>query len=114
MSTDPRIEAAAKALWDCGRNPRQQGGSDWVYMAPEDERRQAFMSYATAALAAADNAATITTAEGLGALPADSVILADAVAYQKCGDHWDGAGRTWDTGQLVSGLPARAIHWGTE
>ena len=54
------------------------------------------------------------TAEGLDALPNGAVVLADTIAYQKCGDHWDGAGQTWDTGQLVSGLPARAIHWGTE
>lgn len=95
--TDPRIEAAANLI----------AGRDYPYYEPD-------LEFAAEVIAAIDKAATITTVDELDALPEDAVILAGNVAYQKCGDHWDGAGRTWDTVQLVSDLPARVIHWGTE
>lgn len=97
--TDPRIEAMAEHFAAVTGEPRA-GRFEYTM--------------ARAALAAADKAATIKTAEELDALPEDAVILAGNVAYQKCGDHWDGAGRTWDTVQLVSDLPARVIHWGND
>lgn len=116
--TDPRIEAAAledatdvvwsRSMGEIGVCCHDRERDD--YKDAEEIAKEAITAY----LAAAENAATITTVEGLDALPEDAVIIADTVAYQKCGDHWDGAGRTWDTGQLVSDLPARVIHWGAE
>ena len=107
MSQDPRIEVVARALLTVETTTLSL--DDVPGPTGRDMYRRA-----TAAVAAIDKAATITTVEELDALPEDAVILAGNVAYQKCGDHWDGAGRTWDTVQLVSDLPARVIHWGTE
>lgn len=106
--TDPRIETAAIAM----RSTIEfKAGAS--FGLPADAYEQYSSALATAAVAAIDKAATITNVGELDALPEDAVILAGNVAYQKCGDHWDGAGRTWDTRQLVSDLPARVIHFGS-
>lgn len=118
MSTDPRIEAAAAALLTFETTT-----------LPLDEvpgpRAREMRRKATAALAAADKAATITTVEGLDALPVGSVILSDTyqyslttpnypVSFQKLyGGLWYRGGRSSNTHESYI-LPARVIHWGTE
>lgn len=122
--TDPRIEAAAKALntegWTCQEGSDEPGN----YGECEDCKRYCD-ELATAALAAADNAATITTVEGLDALPVGSVVLSDeyrysltypnyTVSFQKLyDDSWHRGGRASNTHPSVI-IPARVIHWGTE
>ena len=66
--TDPRIEAAAVAIHDI---------RPWIHESwePSDYREQA-----TAALAAADKAATITTVEGLDALPIRNIVACMGIA----------------------------------
>ncbi|EMQ98366.1 hypothetical protein [Paeniglutamicibacter gangotriensis] len=110
MEADPRIEAAAEAI-------EAVTYSDVTGALAEE--------CATAALAAADNAATITTVEELDALPVGSVVLSDVyrysltypnytVSFQKLyDDSWHRGGRASDTHPSVI-IPARVIHWGTE
>lgn len=48
MFSDEAIERTAHAIWNAtGHDP-----SAWVYMAPETHRKQRYMSYAKAAIAA--------------------------------------------------------------
>lgn len=52
---------------------------------------------------------TITTVEELDALENDSVVMSEAIAYQKYGhDSWAGDGRFFDTRQIA--LPAEVLH----
>lgn len=108
MSQDPRIEAVAKAL------------NDLEYYQPWDTstaiRRSQLMRDATAAVAAIDKAATITTVEGLATLPEGTVIIdKHGDVNQLRGEFWCGHEcsplRTRIMGKY---LPARVIHWGTE
>lgn len=99
--TDPRIEAAAAVLAEVTGEPRA-GRFEYTM--------------ARAALAAADKAATVTTVEGLDALPAGSVVL-DRFNYP----HHKIAQSKPDFKNLRTGsqisrsefyLPARVIHFG--
>ncbi|MDY7542621.1 MULTISPECIES: hypothetical protein [unclassified Cryobacterium] len=50
----------------------------------------------------------VTTVEELNALPVESVVMSEDIAYQKDGvSIWDGAGRCWSTTQID--LPARIL-----
>lgn len=98
MTTDPRIEAAAVAI------------------ASKVHTRD-FDVMATAALAAADNAATITTVEGLDALPAGSVIRDDSEYVFELIPNPAGQSEWWSTVDSITTspyptLPARVIHFG--
>ena len=51
----------------------------------------------------------ITTPEELGALPRDSVVLSQTIAYQNCGDDtWTAIGRYFHSSQIS--VPANVIH----
>lgn len=101
MTTDPRIEAAAVAI------------------ASKVHTRD-FDVMARAALAAADNAATITTVEELDVLPSESVIRSEqGGVWERCDDgevrYWITTGNSdevFNSSQIA--LPARVTHWGTE
>ena len=115
--SDQRIEKVAIAIWEAYGNR----ASDWVYMAPEDERVKHCMITATAAVAAIDKAATIATVEELDALPIESVILdREGYPYRRVRQYPDVPSR-WEGYELGEHLdvdtidfPARVIHWGTE
>lgn len=109
--TDPRIEAAAKALWDHGRIP-----GAWAWPDINDEAREHFTERATFAIAAIDKASTINTVEQLDALPELTVLIdSDPDVIEKHGNRWRSMN---ESGEFYSsiriGLPARVIHWGTE
>ena len=74
MSTDPRIEAAAKALYAADDNP-------WAW---DDTPQQKFYrNIARVAIEGADKAATIATWERLDALPVGSRILLAGVHLER-------------------------------
>lgn len=88
MSTDPRIEAAARSMWD--NHIRSEGAPSWdailqtpVLAAHSAEGLTVVRAQATDAIAAADQAATITTMEGLDALPVGSRILLAGVHLER-------------------------------
>ena len=118
MTTDPRIEAAAKAVCESRHRHHKTKRDYWTDAG--DYAQGQYRDDARAALAAADNAATITTVVGLGALPDGTVLR----------DHWGNVAelavydlgsekpvRTWHrtdgTEDENVPLPATIIHWGT-
>lgn len=113
---DPRIEAAAKALWDHGKNT-----GTWHWHQVSEDTRERYRAEAIAALAAADKAATIKTVEELDALPIESVILdCEGYPYRRVRQYPD-VPSSWEGYELGEHLdvdtidfPARVIHWGTE
>lgn len=123
MSQDPRIERAAIAIWAEASGKK---ATDWVYMAPEDERVQWGMNLGATAVAAIDKAGTITTVEELDALPVGAVVLGWAVIgstpYLRCRTArgrlaWGCVGEEaiYESANLLQGdTTARVIHWGTE
>lgn len=111
MTTDPRIEAAAKALYgDVNKSHAAQNG--WDEVLPRWQ--ESYRGNARAALAAADKAATITTVEGLAELPQETVIIdKHGDVNQLRGEFWCG----YETSPLrtrIMGkyLPARVLHFG--
>lgn len=124
MSTDPRIEAAAKALnaagWTCYEGNDEPGN----YGTCEDCTRHCD-ELATTALAAANKAATITTVEELDALPVGTVVLAHWEDHSqpdyhamKCRDGGASSsgfgvssGRHW-TGMASWGATLTVLHFG--
>ncbi|WP_309073245.1 hypothetical protein [Paenarthrobacter sp.] len=51
----------------------------------------------------------ITTRKEVEALPVDTVLLSDTIAYQNCGDDlWAAAGRFYGSTQIT--LPAYVLH----
>ena len=120
MTTDPRIEAAARALY---KQEASESGSPDPWPSWEGEgnaAREIFRDHATAAVAAIDKAATITTVEELDALPEESVIHSEqGGVWERCDDgevrYWITTGNSdevFNSSQIT--LPARVIHWGTE
>ena len=112
MSTDPRIEAAAKAI-------AEHNGYRHAGLSLADKKFYA--ESATAALDAADKATTITTVEELDALPEESVIRSSfGTVYERNfilttgRKFWSGIGHDEETPSTRIGIPARVIHWGTE
>ena len=131
MSQDPRIEAAAIALYaDVNKGHAAQSGWDEV----RPRWQESYRSNARAALAAADKAATITTVEGLDALPVGTLVMCANVnptwpaVFLHTGskrDPWlaldpsdrDDGETTLDSGTILTWHgkgTARVIHWGTE
>lgn len=118
---DPRIEPAARALYEYDRNAScsPDRWPDWD--SPDNNGREIGRDMATAALAAADKAATITTVEELDALPIESVILdCEGYPYRRVRQYPD-VPSSWEGYELGEHLdvdtidfPARVIHWGTE
>lgn len=116
MSQDPRIEAAAKALLSFDTSTPLDD-------VPGPVGRDVYRR-ATAALAAADKAATITTVEGLDALPVGSVAMGWAfngsTPYLRCLTMhgrlvWGCVGQSdlfTSADLLKDGFKARVIHWG--
>lgn len=113
MSPDPRIEAAAKALYvDVDSKHRTADGYDEI----AGKWKRGYVVAATAAVAAIDKAAIITSIEQLDALPELSVVIdSDPDVIEKHGNRWRSMN---EGGEFYSsiriGLPARVIHWGTE
>lgn len=113
MSTDPRIEAAARALntagWTCFGGGMEPGEYDEC-----PDCKKFCDDIATAALAAADKAATITTREQFEALPRGTVVrdYTGQVAERQ-EDFWANTLSGRDRAAVIS-FPARVIHWGTE
>lgn len=103
--TDPRIEAAARALF-LAHPLSNKEVVDACWDLYEDAAR--------AALAAADNAATITTVEGLDALPVGAVVkLKDGTVRLRT--EWSSgwaSGWAGDDYPDVHDLPARVILFG--
>lgn len=84
MSTDPRIEAAARALYASVNKPHAERFG-WDEVKPRWQ--ESYRSDATAALAAADKAATITTFTGAEVNQAGWVCGAcEPGDYAKCED----------------------------
>lgn len=124
MSADPRIEPAARALYEYDRNAScsPDRWPDWD--SPDNNGREIGRDMATAALAAADKAATITTVEGLEALPVGSrVVMGDYYILRE--EHSVDDGVWLDLGNglrldaddlriIIESYPARIIRWGTE
>ncbi|OIH81929.1 hypothetical protein BLJ79_21450 [Arthrobacter sp. UCD-GKA] len=111
--SDPRIEAAAKALYEReGRVERWEDAHKENPALPEE-----YYGDAIAALAAADRAETITTLAQLGALPDGSAFIDTAgdIGIVQCGyvhyPETDSLGLDYVAKRY---LPARVIHWGTE
>lgn len=118
---DPRIEAAAKALYgDVNRQHSTTKGWDEV----RPRWQESYRSNARAVIEAIDNASTITTVEELDKLPVGTVAMGWAydgsTPYLRC---ISARGRTvWGVvGQpevlesadlLKGGFKARVIHWG--
>lgn len=116
MSTDPRIEAAAIALYVAVR-PSDRTPDGWGDVRPVWHAN--YRDSARAALAAADKAATITTVEELDALPIRSIIFHDEgwgmTAAKKSTDdgHWYVTGSN-EYRTAATLLPAIVKHRGTE
>ena len=116
MSQDPRIEAAAKALLSFDTSTPLDD-------VPGPVGRDVYRR-ANAALAAADKAATITTVEGLEALPVGSrVVMGDYYILRE--EHSVDDGVWLDLGNglrldaddlriIIESYPARVIHCGAE
>jgi hypothetical protein len=114
MTTDPRIEAAARQV------AVEHGYPDFLYPDGMAEvTAKAYRDQGARILAAADKAATITTHEQSGELPLGTVAISDD------GDLWERLPSGWagiihESGSepwIASGceepqLPARVIHWG--
>ena len=99
MSTDPRIEAAAKAIADLWAD-------DTEYGSHED--------MAAAAIAAIDKDAVITTREQFEALPRGTVVrdyIGQVAERQE--DFWANTLSGRDRPAVIS-FPASVIHRGTE
>lgn len=110
MSTDPRIEAAAIACY-VAVQPNHRKPEGWEEVPGVWKKN--YRDQATAALAAADTAATITTVEELDALPVGSVVIdryGDAAQLSEDAGWCNAMGNGW----AIEGLPARVIHWATE
>lgn len=106
MTTDPRIEAAARALLKFETTTLSL--DDVPGPTGRDMYRRA-----TAAVAAIDKAATISTIEQIDALPPGSVVLdAEGTAWKRGAGSWVGTDDYGDLEPQPSG--ARVIHWGTE
>lgn len=77
---DPRIEPAARALYEYDRNAScsPDRWPDWD--SPDNNGREIGRDMATAAIAAADKAATITTVAELDALPIQSIVACMGIA----------------------------------
>lgn len=95
--TDPRIEAAARALF-LAHPLSNKEVVDACWDLYENEAR--------AALAAADEVSVIVTREQLDALPGSAMIV----------DRDQIVRSMWQTPDAIRHrlLPARVIHWGTE
>lgn len=119
MSTDPRIEAAAKEIsvqngWPSNSFPNGMA----------DRTARLYRQHAERVVAAADKAATITTVEGLDALPVGSVAIGwsfdGGTPYLRCLSMrgqlvWGCVGQAdlfKSADLLTEGFTARVIHWG--
>lgn len=123
MTTDPRIEPMAIAI--CASRHRNHNAKVDYWAISGEYARSQYMDDATAAVAAIDKAAIITTVEELDALPVGSVVLSDeyrysltypnyTVSFQKLyDDSWHRGGRASDT-HLSMIVPAQLIHQGNE
>lgn len=116
MSTDPRIEAAARALntggWTCQEGSDEPGNYDNC----ADCKRYCD-EHATAALAAADAASVVTTVEELDALPAGSVIRSElyGVVRDRLYGGWLAIAAdngTCEQSKQIAGREHRVLHWG--
>lgn len=117
MSTDPRIEAAAKALGE-RIDMHLPSAFDDGCLAHDgshcEDDGDCIQDMARAALAAADKAATITTREQFEALPRGTVVrdyIGQVAERQE--DFWANTLSGRDRAAVIS-FPARVIHWGTE
>lgn len=117
MSTDPRIEAAARAL-----DPEVFAVVDSFPLngpTPVMRARVRAIRRATEAIAAIDRASIITEQEQLDAVPAGSVLI-DSYRVHLGGDVYlkDSKGTYWQAGPQgefkTIQLPARVLHRGTE
>lgn len=114
--SDPRIEAAARALniegWTCFGGVHEPGEYGKCHACT-----LICNEVATAAIAAIDKAATITTVEELDALPEESVIrsVAFGVVRERMDSGWLSTGyEDFEQSEDIAGREHRVIHRGTE
>lgn len=104
--TDPRIEAAAKALWDHRSNT-----GTWHWHQVSEDTHERYRAEASAALAAADKASIISTYTDLDSLPDGSAIVdaMDAVLALGHGCFYS-PGHSQPTSLSEVALPARVLY----
>ena len=123
MTTDPRIEAAARALYGDVNKPHAKD-KGWDEVLPRWQ--ESYRSNATAAVAAIDKAATITSKKQFNQLVPGTVVRTkegDVHVFEHRGkygvvnnaQYWSSPG--WenpDHMHFEDLQGARVIHWGTE
>lgn len=120
---DPRIEAAAKALWDYCRIITDPNWEDAKASGdPYSDDIGQMRDMAQSAITAIDNASIITTGNELAELPIGSVILYGQRTFQRYEPELTSSGFEYHMWMSADGgfvrehtsilLPARVLHWG--